>query len=75
MLSVTPDIHLYNDPNTNYASSIAGRYYGNAPDKWIIVRHPRPKQTRVDLKNSPGIIAGLRRSQDVASVSPSSPSR
>jgi len=70
MLSVTPDIHIYNDLKSDYSSSIAAQYYGRTSDKWIIVHHPRPRQTNVNLKNSPGIIAGLHRSSDVISVSP-----
>jgi lipoprotein-releasing system permease protein len=70
MLSVTPDIHIYNDLKTDYSSSIAGRYFGQGPDKWIIVRHPRPGYAKVNLRNAPGIISGLRRSQQVETVSP-----
>lgn len=70
MLSVTPDIHMYNDFKTDYSSSITASYFTDASPKWIIVRHPRPKQINLNLKNAPGIIADLRKHNEVAAVSP-----
>ena len=70
MLSVTPDIHIYNDYQTDYSSSIAGQYFQEKPESWIIVRHPRPKQINLNLKNAPGIIADLQKHNEVVAVSP-----
>lgn len=71
LLSVTPDIHIYNDFKTDYTSSIAGAYFGNDPGKWIIVHHQRPKQIHTNLKNVPGIIANMRSYNEIVAVSPS----
>lgn len=70
MLSVTPDIHIYNDFKTDYSSSIAEQYFNDNKPKWIIVRHPRPKQITLNLKNSPGIITDLKSHNEVKAVSP-----
>jgi len=70
LLSVTPDIRLYNDVKTDYQSSVTSKYFGEGTDKWIIVRHPRPRVTLLNLKNAPGIISGLRRLPGVVAVSP-----
>jgi len=70
LLSVTPDIHFYNDVKTDYRSSVASEYFNEDSGKWIIVRHPRPRATLLNLKNAPGIIAGMRRIPGVAVVSP-----
>jgi lipoprotein-releasing system permease protein len=70
LLSVTPDIHLYNDVKTDYRSSVTSGYFKGDSGKWIIVRHPRPRATVLNLKNAPGIISGLRRIPDVVAVSP-----
>jgi lipoprotein-releasing system permease protein len=70
MLSVTPDIHMYNDFKTDYSTSVSSRYFDQLPEKWIIVRHPKPKQIHLNLKNAPGIIADLRKNKDVVAVSP-----
>jgi lipoprotein-releasing system permease protein len=70
MLSVTPDIRIYNDYKTDYASSIAYKYFGEKQNNWVIVRHPRPKQINLNLKNAPGIIDDLRKNDEVQVVSP-----
>ncbi|HLZ86928.1 MAG TPA: ABC transporter permease [Puia sp.] len=70
MLSVTPDIHLYNDLRTDYRSSVTSRFYEEDSSRWIIVRHPRPRQTNINLKDAPGIISGLRGYPGVLAVSP-----
>ncbi|KIC94855.1 ABC transporter permease [Flavihumibacter solisilvae] len=70
MLSVTPDIRIYNDYNTDYTSSVADKYFGKKQETWIIVRHPRPKQINLNLKNAPGIIEDLRKNKEVEVVSP-----
>ncbi len=69
MLSVTPDIRIYNDYKTDYASSVAGKFF-DAKKNWIIVRHPRPKQINLNLKNAPGIIEDLKKNNDIQVVSP-----
>lgn len=70
MLSVTPDIRIYNDYKTDYSSSVADKYFGKKQERWIIVRHPRPKQINLSLKNAPGIIEDLRKNKEVEVVSP-----
>src|SRR5690242_2632660 len=70
MLSVTPDIRIYNDYKTDYASSVAGAFFGDGQNNWIIVRHPRPKQINLNLKNAPGIIEDLRKNNAIQVVSP-----
>jgi lipoprotein-releasing system permease protein len=70
MLSVTPDIRIYNDYKTDYSSSITKQFLGKGQSSWIIVRHPRPKQINLNLKNAPGIIEDLKKHKDVQVVSP-----
>lgn len=70
MLSVTPDIRIYNDYKTNYSSSVTKQFFGESQKNWIIVRHPRPKQINLNLKNAPGIIEDLRKHDEVRVVSP-----
>lgn len=69
MLSVTPDIRLYNDYKTDYSSSIAKQFWGE-DERGIIVHHPRPKQINLHLKNAHGIIEDLRSMEEVQVVSP-----
>lgn len=70
MLSITPDIHMYNDFKTDFSSSVTSRYRSDSTAAWIIVRHPRPKQISLNLKNAPGIIADLRKHPEIIAVSP-----
>ncbi|OQP63764.1 ABC transporter [Niastella vici] len=70
MLSVTPDIRIYNDYKTDYSSSITKQFLGQQQNNWIVVRHPRPKQINLNLKNAPGIIEDLKKHNDVQVVSP-----
>jgi lipoprotein-releasing system permease protein len=70
MLSVTPDIHIYNDYRTDYTSTVAGAYYKYDPKNLVVVRHPKPKQIRMDLKNAAGIVEDLQKNDEVLAVSP-----
>ncbi len=70
LLSITPDIHMYNDYKTDFSSSVAAEYYKERNGHWVIVRHPRPGKINLGLKNAPGIIADLRKHKDVIAVSP-----
>jgi len=70
MLSVTPDIRIYNDYKTDYSSSVTKQFLGETQKNWIVVRHPRPRQINLNLKNAPGIIEDLRKYNDVQVVSP-----
>lgn len=70
MLSVTPDIRIYNDYKINYSSSVTKQFFGEKKKNWIIVRHPRPKQITLNIKNAPGIIEDLQKNRDVEVVSP-----
>lgn len=71
MLSSTPDIHIYNDIKTDYSVSIAKEYFKNKEkNAWVIVRHPKPKQVKLNIKNAAGIINDLRKNPDVKYISP-----
>lgn len=69
MLASTPDIHIYNDVKTDYTKTIAGDYFHD-PNDLIIVRHPKPKQVLLNIKNVDEVIADLRRDNNVLAVSP-----
>lgn len=70
MLSVTPDIRIYNDYKTDYTSSVASEFVGEKERNLIIVHHPRPKQINLNLKNVYSIIEDLRKNAAVKVVSP-----
>lgn len=69
MLSSTPDIHIYNDLKTDYTSSVTKDYFRDN-NKLIVVRHPKPKQVRLNLKNAEGIIASLKSDSRITAISP-----
>ena len=69
MLEATPDIHIYNDVKTDYAHSVANEYYRDS-NKVVTVRHPKPKEITLNIKNAEGIIADIKRNPHVAAVSP-----
>lgn len=70
MMSTTADIRIYKKLNTDYSTSLAGRYFSDPAGKWVIVRHPKPKQVNLDIKNAPGIVNDLRKSDRILAVSP-----
>lgn len=70
MLSVTPDIHIFNDIKTDYSQSVANSYYKDSSDKVVVVHHPKPGQIRKNLKNAQAIIDDLRSRRDVLAISP-----
>lgn len=70
MLSSTPDIHIYNDVTTDYSKSIASEYFAKDANDLIFVRHPKPKQITLNLKNAEAIVADLRRDPKVLAISP-----
>src|SRR5215469_16704041 len=59
MLSSTPDIHIYNDIKTDYSNSIAGQYFKDK-NTTVLVRHPKPKQVNLNLKNAGVIMADMQ---------------
>lgn len=69
MLSSTPDIHIYNDIKTDYSHSIAGAFYAGQ-NTLVIVRHPKPKQVAVNIKNADEIIRDLKHEHIITSISP-----
>jgi lipoprotein-releasing system permease protein len=69
MLAATPDIRIYNDVKTDYSVSIAGEYFKNS-DKMVVVHHPKPKETTLNIKNADGIISDIKRNPLVVAVSP-----
>lgn len=68
-LSATPDIRIYNDIRTDYSRSIAGEYFQD-PNQLVMVRHPKPKQVQLNIRNPNAIIADIKRNPAVAAVSP-----
>lgn len=70
MLSVTPDVRIYNDYKTDYSSSVTRQFFGQDQKNWVIVRHPRPAQINLGLKNASGIIEDLRKNNEIQIVSP-----
>ena len=70
MLSVTPDVRIYNDYKTDYSSSVAQQFFGQDQRNLVIVRHPRPSQINLGLKNASGIIEDLRKQNEIQVVSP-----
>jgi lipoprotein-releasing system permease protein len=69
MLSATPDIHIYNDVKTDYSYSIAGDYFRDS-NTWTIVRHPKPKQINLNIKNPEAILADLKKDPLITAISP-----
>src|SRR5476651_1516446 len=69
MLSSTPDVHIYNDVKTDYSVSVAADYFKDE-NALVIVRHPKPKQVTVNIKNAAGIINDLQKDKDIESISP-----
>lgn len=69
MLASTPDIHIYNDVKTDYSVSVAGQYFRDSNIS-VIVRHPKPKEIVLNIKNADGIIQDIRRNLNVVAVSP-----
>jgi lipoprotein-releasing system permease protein len=67
LLSVTPDIHIYNDVKTDYKTSVAAMYY---PESFVFLIHPRPKKTNTNIRNASAIIQDLKSRNDVKAVSP-----
>src|SRR4030095_3246182 len=68
MLSSTPDVHIYNDVQTDYSVSVAGDYFKDS-GKMIVVHHPKPKEITLNIKNSDGIITDIKSDPIVAAVS------
>jgi lipoprotein-releasing system permease protein len=69
MLSSTPDVHIYNDVQTDYSVSVAGDYFKDS-GKMIVVHHPKPKEITLNIKNSDAIITDIKNDPLVAAVSP-----
>jgi lipoprotein-releasing system permease protein len=69
MLSMTPDIHLFNDIKTDYSNSITKEYL-NDTNKLAVVRHPKPKEISMNIKNAPTIMNDIRKDPRVLAVAP-----
>jgi len=69
MLSFTPDIHIYNDIKTDYSRSVAADYFKDR-HTLVVVKHPKPKQVSLNIKNAAGIIADLEHNRSVTAISP-----
>ena len=70
LLSVTPDIHIYNDVKTNYTTSVASQYYSKEPNHFIMLMHPRPKKVNANIRNAPAIVHDLEMRSEIEAVSP-----
>ncbi len=69
MLSMTPDIHIFNDYKTDFSQSITKEYLDDTT-RLAGVRHPRPKQITLNIKNAPQILDDIRQDDKVIAASP-----
>src|SRR6516164_7658650 len=69
MLEATPDIHIYSDVTTDFSVSVSSEYYKDS-GKVLVVRHPKPKQIALNIKNPDAILADLKKNPAVLAVSP-----
>jgi lipoprotein-releasing system permease protein len=70
LLSVTPDVHIYNDIEAGYNKSATASYYSERPDILVMLLHPKPKKTNTNITNASAIIDDLKARSDVDAVSP-----
>ena len=70
MLSSTPDIHIYSQLKKDYSLSITDEYFKSNNNRLVIVHHPKPANTKKNLKNSSAVINDIRKNKNVAAVSP-----
>src|SRR5690349_20655323 len=70
LLSVTPDIHMYNDLETDYNKSAAAIYYSNTPEQFVMLLHPKPKKVNTNITNASAIVHDLKMRDDIEAVSP-----
>jgi lipoprotein-releasing system permease protein len=70
LLSVTPDIHLYNDLRTDYNKSPAIVYYSQRPDILVMLLHPKPQKMNTSITNASKIVDDLKTRDDIEAVSP-----
>ena len=69
MLSAPPDIHIYNDVKTDYTHSMSSDYFKDS-NKLVTVYHPKPKEITLNIKNANGIVADIKKDNEVYAVSP-----
>jgi lipoprotein-releasing system permease protein len=70
MLASTPDIHIYNDVKTDYSLSVTKEYVKDSENTVVSVRHPKPKEISLNIKNAVDIIADIKTNPKVSAVSP-----
>lgn len=70
LLSITPDIHIYNDIRSDYTKSAAASYYSEKPDLLVMLLHPKPKRINTNITNASAIVEDLKKRNDVDAVSP-----
>lgn len=70
MLSSTPDIHMYNDIQTDYSSSITDEYFSSDSNRLVILHNARPKNVSKNLKHVAEIITDLKANKAVSAASP-----
>lgn len=70
LLSVTPDIHIYNDIEPDYTKSAAATYYAQNADMLVMLLHPRPKKINRNITNVSAIVEDLKKYSEVDAVSP-----
>jgi len=69
MLEATPDIHIYSDVKTDFSVSISSEYFRDS-GSLLVVRHPKPKQVNLNIKNPEAILEDLKKNPSVLAVSP-----
>jgi lipoprotein-releasing system permease protein len=69
LLSVTPDIHMYNDIEADYNKSAAAMYYSHTPELLVMLLHPKPKKVNTNISNASAIVHDLKTRNDIEAVS------
>jgi lipoprotein-releasing system permease protein len=69
LLSVTPDIHMFNDIKADYSKSAAAMYYSHTPELLVMLLHPKPKKVNTNITNASAIVDDLKARDDIEAVS------
>ncbi len=69
LLSSTPDVHIYNDIQTDYSHSILDAI-SDTNKVLNVVYHPKPKDINPNIRNAGNIIEDLKKDDRVLAVSP-----
>lgn len=69
LLSSTPDIHIYNDIQTDYSHTILDELV-DTNKVLSVVYHPKPKDINPNIRNAGNIIEDLKKDDRIMAVSP-----